>query len=147
MSTRQINYSIFGDFEMIGIGQWLYLLGRITTTCPFCTSKINCFDNWITTFLLSEFWENIAYIAIIKCVCIYIYYTHSVIYLLHAISMNKLLTFKIPIFLLIIIHIFQLKTQLDPRELVHYRPIWNFPFLPKILGKGTILFPFRKKWH
>jgi len=30
-----------------------------------------------------------------------------------------------------------LKTQLDPRELVNYRPILNLPFLSKILEKAV----------
>ncbi len=31
------------------------------------------------------------------------------------------------------------KTQLDPKDLVNYRPISNLPFLSKTLEKGSIL--------
>ncbi len=38
------------------------------------------------------------------------------------------------------------KTQLDPRQLVNYRPISNLPVLSKILGSiFTTMFPLREK--
>ncbi len=42
------------------------------------------------------------------------------------------------------------KTQLDPKDLVNYRPISNLPFLSKILEKVvslTIIFLLREKWY